>query len=913
MTTPPIAAIANLCDDVLQRLRSDYHTLSSEQLFRVLGALRPPSAGELPPDPGPPPSGGADALLPHLEAWLQRFMAERAADMPWGDVNAALGGIGAEFDRLRRSGELSGAARRLDAAPPRRSSAGAARGRAKTKSAGEKAASAAPAAGRARWVRTGATEFECVWSSENQRAELRFGSSEELGRFALALREGPSVALPLDPPPVEHSALRLVLGAKGEDKSHPVMAHVVSTGTETRLRVDALPSAMGRLAQRALEARVRATRSATARTPSRENKKESIGAESGASRPTRAVARGSRGSSRSAAPPPIAPQAAERTPSTRTPTSEQYLADRTSSRRRRAAARRASGTTRPRPFGADGLAGASPARGARSAAEAHALKSTSKRRRSDVHRPASLAGEQRPPDAASAGPTPDVSESAARATAPLREADAPRETTPLRDAAAPRDTAPLRDQAFRESDSVSQPPPPTREVPVARSEGGESAAPEGRTETGFVHTDSWSRKRTPLSVRRRPPAFEPSFGEELGTMSGEATEGGPAAVMLALASDFPAVSLVMLVAGARWRMLIREDVLLDVRQEPEDPRFDIVRLVRDSGLCEEQDLHDALEAAEQNEVTLLEQLGRERLLRYREIDAIQGSRVKTMLSYLGTARLDRWEAVGFDFVEFSGSSPVEFAADAWRSVIEAVEALPMSQVESALAKHMAARPRYRRSARLTPRALRMSAKEQKFVDAVLNGEQSIRQSVARSPLRRRASLCIVLALDRIGMIEWEQVDARSARVARAMPEIIDRLKSVEGLNPFARLDAHWSSDEVLVLEAWRDAVRSFDLAFVLEHASGDDLEAAKRLHEVLCGARDGLRTRPQREEARGPLCDAFERGAATQLYEKQAELSLFKKDVRLAADALRRVVELDPKNAKATRQLGVIRRLDDSL
>ena len=187
MTTPPIAAIANLCDDVLQRLRSDYHTLSSEQLFRVLGALRPPSAGELPPDPGPPPSGGADALLPHLEAWLQRFMAERAADMPWGDVNAALGGIGAEFDRLRRSGELSGAARRLDAAPPRRSSAGAATRRAEESG---REGRLRRACGRA--CALGADRCDGVrgvWSSENQRAELRFGSSEELGRFALALRE----------------------------------------------------------------------------------------------------------------------------------------------------------------------------------------------------------------------------------------------------------------------------------------------------------------------------------------------------------------------------------------------------------------------------------------------------------------------------------------------------------------------------------------------------------------------------------------------------------------------------------------------------------------------------------------------------------------------------------------------------
>lgn len=962
VSTTTRASTEALRNVLLERLRRDYRSLPSKALYGVFAQASRPLADDAPPpsEPGPVPAGGPSAsgqgaLEAHLGRWVRYELATRFSALSQTEVSSALGFVALEFDRIQRdsgsfavateapstkrfdeqSAPSSGLLRRPSSSykrvppekttPPRATApstaemagladdlagAHASVRRERESTSTPRARSATPDAPKApethsTWVRGTKVDFGCEWTPREQSAELQFESASDLATFALELREKHEVTLPLSPPPLERTAVRLSIGVRSDEQRHALRANVARISGATALRVSSLPAPLGRIAQREIEARAASHRSVDTGLKETVSERPAL-ADSGASRPTRSVARGDRGSSRRTTAPPVAPETFDRTPSTRTPTGPQSTAQRGASRRRRAAARRATGSMRAqleRVTGGRATPRDATPVGTKSAAE-HYVRSSSatRRRRSGMHEavppeaPEHTAASQEagsPSSAPEVAESPDPSRSQTGTFSSLQDAEASRVDHPT-----------VREQR-----------PTTSAPPIVSGPASESRDRTQRDSSpaGFDHVDSWKRDKTPSSVRRRPLTVDPSFGEELGTESGTSSEGGAAAVMLALASAYPAVSLRMVVGGARWRALFREDLLLDIRQEPEDPRFDIVRLVRESGLCSERDLGGALDDADRNGVTLLDQLGRGRVLRYREIDALQGSRIKMMLHYLGRARLDRWEAVGFDFVELVGPPPVEFAAEAWRSVMEAVDALPVQQVEQALSAHMGARPKYRRAARLTPRSLRMSAKEEKFVDAVLNGEQSVRQSIARSPLRRRASLCIVLALDRIGMIEWEVVDAHVARVQKAMPAIRERLAAAGSANPFSLIGAHWSSDEVLLLEAWRAAIQSLDLTFVVEHARDGDHEAATALHQKLTEARDRLRTREMREGARRTLCDDFERRAAVQLYAKQADLALFKKDVRQAADSLRRMVELDPRQTKAARQLEAVRQLDDSL
>ena len=58
-----------------------------------------------------------------------------------------------------------------------------------------------------------------------------------------------------------------------------------------------------------------------------------------------------------------------------------------------------------------------------------------------------------------------------------------------------------------------------------------------------------------------------------------------------------------------------------------------------------------------------------------------------------------------------------------------------------------------------------------------------------------------------------------------------------------------------------------------------------------------------RETVRAKLIDDFARSGAIDLYEKQAEMALFKEDWEHAEDQLHRILELDPRNRRAASRL----------
>ena len=90
---------------------------------------------------------------------------------------------------------------------------------------------------------------------------------------------------------------------------------------------------------------------------------------------------------------------------------------------------------------------------------------------------------------------------------------------------------------------------------------------------------------------------------------------------------------------------------------------------------------------------------------------------------------------------------------------------------------------------------------------------------------------------------------------------------------------------------------------MLAHGTPEQRALATAVRDGLVAARDQLRTAEARAALRNRHSDAFERSAAVQLYEKQAEMALFKRDVEAAEDALRRVVELNPKDAVSATRL----------
>jgi hypothetical protein len=160
-----------------------------------------------------------------------------------------------------------------------------------------------------------------------------------------------------------------------------------------------------------------------------------------------------------------------------------------------------------------------------------------------------------------------------------------------------------------------------------------------------------------------------------------------------------------------------------------------------------------------------------------------------------------------------------------------------------------------------------------------------------------------VALDEVGLIDWQAVQVHHARVARALPLLEKKQRELASGDVYAALESHWSSDERLLFDAWARVNSALDLETVLAHGTPEQRALATAVRDGLVAARDQLRTAEARAALRNRYSDAFERSAAVQLYEKQAEMALFKRDVEAAEDALRRVVELNPKDAASATRL----------
>jgi hypothetical protein len=184
-----------------------------------------------------------------------------------------------------------------------------------------------------------------------------------------------------------------------------------------------------------------------------------------------------------------------------------------------------------------------------------------------------------------------------------------------------------------------------------------------------------------------------------------------------------------------------------------------------------------------------------------------------------------------------------------------------------------------------------------------NGATSVGALLSKSPVRRHATLVLLATLDRMGYLEWVRHDVAELRAMRAKPQMEQKLSELQQADLFATLDTHWSDYDAVIGSAAKRVIDGLDLPYLSEHGPAETQASARRLTAALRSVADRLSTRPQREAVRAKLIDDFARSGAIDLYEKQAEMALFKEDWEHADDQLRRILELDPTNRRAAARL----------
>lgn len=395
----------------------------------------------------------------------------------------------------------------------------------------------------------------------------------------------------------------------------------------------------------------------------------------------------------------------------------------------------------------------------------------------------------------------------------------------------------------------------------------------------------------------------PKTGNLLHALQGAVGAEGPVGSLMRQAISVPGVVLLLETPAEHWRVTTLEDLLLDIEVTPMRPELTIEALVTKSGLAEPARLQEALAQQQQTGEPLEQLLTATGALRFRELDAILATRLRMLFAALATSHPTQFKAEAYDRIEpLASGQTVSFATLAFGRIHDLFDKQPPAALEE-WARQTPGFPKARTDLRIPLQRYGIAARELAFLESEANGSTSVGALLSKSPVRRHTTLVLLATLDRMGYLEWVHHDVAELRAMRAQPQIEQKLSELKQADLFAILDTHWSDYDTVIGAAAKRVIDGLDLPYLSEHGPAETQQSARRLTMGLRAVADRLSTRPMREAVRAKLIDDFARSGAIDLYEKQAEMALFKEDWEHAEDQLHRILELDPRNRRAASRL----------
>jgi hypothetical protein len=400
-----------------------------------------------------------------------------------------------------------------------------------------------------------------------------------------------------------------------------------------------------------------------------------------------------------------------------------------------------------------------------------------------------------------------------------------------------------------------------------------------------------------------PNRPRPNTGNLLHASEGAVGPEGPIGALMRQAVTYPGVVLLLETAAEHWRVTTLEDLLLDIEVAPMRPDLTIEALVTKSGLAEPARLQEALAQHQRTGEPLEQLLTSTGALRFRELDAILNTRLRMLFAALATSHPTQFKAQAFDRIApLASGQTVSFATLAFGRIHEAFDKQPPGELEE-WGRLTPGFPKPRPDLRIPLQRYGIAARELAFLETEANGATSVGSLLSKSPVRRHATLVLLATLDRMGYLEWVRHDVAELRAMRAKPHIEQKLSELQQADLFAILDTHWSDYDAVIGAAAKRVIDGLDLPYLSEHGPAESQQSARRLTMGLRAVADRLSTRPLREAVRAKVIDDFARSSAIDLYEKQAEMALFKSDWEHADDQLHRILELEPGNRRAAKRL----------
>jgi hypothetical protein len=345
----------------------------------------------------------------------------------------------------------------------------------------------------------------------------------------------------------------------------------------------------------------------------------------------------------------------------------------------------------------------------------------------------------------------------------------------------------------------------------------------------------------------------------------------------------------------------------DITRTPVRDQDSLERLLVGAGKLSESQLEQAREFAQQYQISVGEALVDLALLEYGEVRVALKTRLLYMTRQLWAGQFKEATLTTLERLpQRSLALPVFLWSLLYRHVLESFTQRSAAELD---ALREASRGMSIRRVDPLPcdvSQLELSAKHSRLLTVLLEEVRTEPEIVSMSQMGRTEVAAVLLTLKALGLTDEYIPDTARQHRTRQLDALTTVQARLNTQNFFEALGLHWSAYDEEIEAAYKAMRAQYDpQSGEFSHIS----EARDMLAEVsshLDRAYSELRLRHKRTAYRSQVVDAFKIRSSIEMLEKQIDMAKIRRDIDDAIVYCKRVLELQPSNAKAQQDLKLL-------
>jgi hypothetical protein len=371
--------------------------------------------------------------------------------------------------------------------------------------------------------------------------------------------------------------------------------------------------------------------------------------------------------------------------------------------------------------------------------------------------------------------------------------------------------------------------------------------------------------------------------------------------------------------GEEWERQIYFDggLAVEATLRPREPGEELGPMLHMADRIDDQQLAMAAAHAEENETTFERSLLELEVLDHDRIRHAIAGRLTYLLRQI--CDVDGGEVRVFDSDSLpAGYLPapplrvhVPVERIIYKRFFERLKLLETDERDTLVAGHLDAYPEVGPSDRDRIERVVLAEEHDRLVERIISGRRRLREVFTESNLSPAETFAVVYALHRMGVLRFDTSLHQTIVRERFRENVTVKYLSVHKASYFEVLNVHWSSYDEVIEKAYVELIDQFDPDSVPEAMEEEVHERVGEIRDRIESAFKVLAEREQRHAYRKRIMPEYKLAHAIPLFMKQAELAERRSQWTEALDSLRRVLEIEPDNDKASLRFERIQQMQD--